>query len=138
MSTRKVPGGTRSLSGVLDDPDPLYERIRARTETIVRETSAGIAAAARARAPVLTGALRDGVLDRAVAGPPSQVRRVVGVVGPAARYARFVISSKVGGEARATRPRYFYTEELGAPVRASRDPMAKAIVAAGVEEVKRG
>jgi len=138
VAKKKVPGGERSLSGVLDQPLELFDRIRLRTERIVRATTGRIATNAQARAPVLTGKLRDGLVERPVAGPPTQVRRVVGVQGPAARYARFVLSSKVGTTARATRARYFYTDELGKPTREARGPMAEEIVEAGLEEVKRG
>tara|TARA_R100001443_G_scaffold80444_2_gene87482 strand:- start:1788 stop:2204 length:417 start_codon:yes stop_codon:yes gene_type:complete len=138
MTTRRVPGGTRSLTGILDNPAPLIDRIRGRVQLIVDDTTGQIARNARAVAPVRSGALRDGLVDRAEPGPPDQIRRSVGVTGPAGAYARFVISSKLGERKHATRPRYFYTTDLGDPVRASRQPMAAAIVAAAIQEVDNG
>ena len=134
MTTRRVTGGTRSLTGILDNVDPLIDRIRGRVQLIVDDTTGQIARNARAVAPVRSGALRDGLVDRAEPGPPDQIRRSVGVTGPAGAYARFVISSKIGERKHATRPRYFYTTDLGDPVRASRQPMAAAIVAAAMQE----
>tara|TARA_Y100001938_G_scaffold36392_1_gene50176 strand:+ start:139 stop:555 length:417 start_codon:yes stop_codon:yes gene_type:complete len=138
MTTRRVPGGTRSLTGILDKVDPLIDRIRGRVQLIVDDTTGQIARNARAVAPVRSGALRDGLVDRAEPGPPDQIRRSVGVTGPAGAYARFVISSKIGERKHATRARYFYTRDLGDPVRASRQPMAAAIVAAAIQEVDNG
>ena len=138
MTTRRVTGGTRSLTGILDNVDPLIDRIRGRVQLIVDDTTGQIARNARAVAPVRSGALRDGLVDRAEPGPPDQIRRSVGVTGPAGAYARFVISSKIGERKHATRPRYFYTTDLGDPVRASRQPMAAAIVAAAMQEVDNG
>ena len=138
MTTRRVPGGTRSLTGILDNVDPLIDRIRGRVQLIVDDTTGQIARNARAVAPVRSGALRDGLVDRAEPGPPDQIRRSVGVTGPAGAYARFVISSKIGERKHATRARYFYTRDLGDPVRASRQPMAAAIVAAAIQEVDNG
>lgn len=138
MTTRRVPGGTRSLTGILDNPAPLIDRVRGRVEAVVEQTTSRIVRDARAAAPVRSGALRDGLVDRAEPGPPDQIRRSVGVTGPAGAYARFVISSKIGERKHATRPRYFYTRDLGDPVRASRQPMAAAIVAAAMQEVDDG
>jgi hypothetical protein len=138
MSTRRVQGGTRSLTGILDDPSGIVDRIRDRVEVIVEDTTGTIARDARAVAPVLTGRLRDGVIDRGEPGPPDQIRRSVGVAGAAGSYARFVLSSKIGSRERATRARYFYTSDIGDPVRASREPMAAAIVQAAVEVIDDG
>jgi len=138
MTTRRVPGGTRSLTGLLDNADPLIERIRGRVQSVVEDTTGQIVRNARAVAPVRSGALRDGLVDRAEPGPPDQIRRSVGVTGTAGAYARFVISSKIGERKHATTPRYFYTHDLGDPVRASRQPMAAAIVAAAIQEVDNG
>jgi hypothetical protein len=110
---------TPRLTGLLADPSQLIERIRGAVDVIVSDTTGQIASDARAAAPVLTGRLRDGLIDRAEPGPPDQIRRSVGVVGPAGSYARFVISSKVGQ-------------------RAAREPMAAAIVAAAIQEVENG
>jgi hypothetical protein len=138
MSTKKVNGGTRTLTGVLSDPSDLMQRLRARTQAIVQDTSRRIAARALARAPVRTGALRSGIVEQSVSGPPDEIRRVVGVIGEAGKYARFVLSSKIGTRKQATDARYFLTTELGNPVRESRQPMAQAIVAAGIQEVENG
>jgi hypothetical protein len=138
MSTKSVPGGVRTLTGVLDDPSGLMQRLRARAQELVENTSRGIAAQALSRAPVRTGALQRGIVAQPVSGPPDEIRYVVGVTGEAGAYARFVISSKIGRRKQATQPRYFYTTELGTPVRESRQPLAQAIVAAGIEEVESG
>ena len=129
---------TPRLTGLLADPSQLIERIRGAVDVIVSDTTGQIASDARAAAPVLTGRLRDGLIDRAEPGPPDQIRRSVGVVGPAGSYARFVISSKVGQRKHATVARYFYTTELGTPTRAAREPMAAAIVAVAIQEVENG
>lgn len=129
---------TPRLTGLLADPSQLIERIRGAVDVIVSDTTGQIATDARAAAPVLTGRLRDGLIDRAEPGPPDQIRRSVGVVGPAGSYARFVISSKVGQRKHATVARYFYTAELGTPTRAAREPMAAAIVAVAIREIEHG
>ena len=103
MTTRRVPGGTRSLTGILDNPAPLIDRVRGRVEAVVEQTTSRIVRDARAAAPVRSGALRDGLVDRAEPGPPDQIRRSVGVTGSAGAYARFVISSKIGERKHASK-----------------------------------
>ena len=104
----------------------IQRRIRAAVEPVVQQQAETLAADARARAPVRTGAYRDSLaVVTADAGPDVLARRVVAVP-----YARFLRTSKIGAKTGATRLRYVLTEDLGRPFREGKRARASAIVAA--------
>lgn len=104
----------------------IQRRIRAAVEPVVQQQAETLAADARAKAPVRTGAYRDSLaVVTADAGPDVLARRVVAV-----KYARFIASNKIGTKALATRRRFVLTEDLGKPFREGKRARAAAIVAA--------
>lgn len=104
----------------------VQRRIRAAVEPVVQTQADTLAADARAKAPVRTGAYRDSLaVVTADAGPDVLARRIEAV-----KYARFIASAKIGSKALATRRRFVLTDDLGKPYREGKRARAAEVVAA--------
>ena len=138
MAKRRVSGGTVTLGGTLADQTALRARIRRKAEAMVKESSTRIATKAKRRMPVKKGLLQKAVQERNAPGPPSQIRRVIGVWGKPANYVYFVKSTKIGKSKDATRLRAVWATEVRNPVFAEREPLAERLVKVLAQEITDG
>lgn len=136
MARRRVDGGFIDVDTLRSLADKIEADGQKAARAILGTRVGQVTSAAVRQVPVRTGRLKAGVvnLDRSSG---NVVRRVLGIMGPAGAYARFVKSNKYGQNTKGEY-RHVLTVHFRKPTDTLRKELPKAVIAALAKEVDDG